>query len=59
MKTIKELEDTQRAQVIEKFCKNCVYFFTTEGCQNQDNNTGNVIAECPHYQRIQPITIEV
>ncbi|MBA7574725.1 hypothetical protein ES708_16540 [subsurface metagenome] len=48
MKTIKELENTQRQLAIDKFCKNCVYFFTLEGCQNQNNKTNDVIAECPY-----------
>ena len=48
----KELENTQRQLVIERFCKNCVYYFTLDGCQNINNKTGDVIAECPYYQRI-------
>ena len=58
MKTIEELEQTQRQSVVDKFCKNCVYYFGVSGCQNQNNNTGDVIAECPYYQRIQSISVE-
>jgi len=58
MKSIKELEATQQQLIIDKFCKNCVYYFTLDGCQNRNNKTGDVIAECPYYQRIQLVAVD-